>query len=75
MSCWPCILPQKPYTISYTKEETFLVGTGQNVARMRRLAVTLIEKAHPFHHTKDFIWKGAERGWMEADSIAARMGL
>lgn len=60
------------YTLSYTQEESFLSGTELNIARMRRLAVALIEREHPTHLTKSFLWKGPERGWLEADLIAAR---
>jgi len=63
------------YTLSFTDDENFLAGNELNVATVRRLAVSLIEKAHPVHRTKNFIWKGAESGWVEADSKAARMGL
>lgn len=60
------------YVLSYTQEESFLSGIELNIARMRRLAVALIEREHPTHLTKNFLWKGPERGWLEADPIAAR---
>lgn len=73
----PCWVPgcEFSYTISYTEDENLQTGTEPNVATMRRLAIVLIEKAHPVHRTKNFNWKGAEQGWVEADSRAARMGL
>jgi hypothetical protein len=73
----PCSNTECPfsYTLSYTEDEHFLSGTELNTAKMRRLAVALIEKADPAHNTKNYIWKGAERGWVEADSMAARKSL
>ena len=66
------------YTLSYTDGENFVdvTGTGElNTVAMRRLAVALIEKEHPAHLTKTHLWKGRERGWLEADSMAARKAL
>lgn len=63
------------YTISYSEEESLLNGFELNVLNMRRLAVELIDKAHPVHRTKKHIWEGAENGWFEADSTGARKVL
>lgn len=67
------------YTLSYTGDEYRMVGSENNVAIMERKAVKLIEKEHPVHSTKTFMWKaignGPECEWRAADSLAARKGL
>jgi hypothetical protein len=65
------------YSLSYTEAEHFLIPSESelNTDKMRRLAIALIEKVHPMHSTRNYIWKGAELGWVEADSMAARKTL
>lgn len=63
------------YTLSYTDDEFRMVGTENNVDKMRRTAIELAENEHSTHLTKTYLWKGPERGWLEADSLAARAAL
>ena len=50
-------------------------GGELNTEKMRRVAIDIVENEHPSHFTKIYIWKGLERGWLEADSLAARRML
>jgi hypothetical protein len=63
------------YTLSYTDEENYLHGTGKNVESMRHTATERVRNQHPVHFTRTYLWKGAGRGWVEADSLAARKVL
>ena len=67
------------YTLSYTNDEIRMVGTENNVDKMRRTAVELIKNGHADHSTKIYLWKavgsGPECRWFEADSPAARAAL
>src|SRR5580704_13229819 len=67
------------YTLFYTDDENHAVGSVKNVDKMWASAVELIKNDHPFHLTKIYLWKaigaGPECHWVEADSLAARVGL
>lgn len=63
------------YTLSFTDDEIRMVGSENNVDKMRRTAVELIKNAHPDHIRKFYLWKaigtGPECRWEEADRLAA----
>jgi hypothetical protein len=63
------------YTLSYTDDEYYMHGSELNVDKMRRLATEIADNEHPAHFTQNYLWKGPERGWLEADSLAARAAL
>jgi hypothetical protein len=63
------------YTISYTDDEHYVRGSEMNVDKMRRTATDLVRNEHSAHSTKIYLWKGPERCWLEADSLAARAAL
>ena len=67
------------YTLSFTDDGIRMVGSENNVDKMRRTAGDLIKKEHPDHFTKIYLWKaigaGPECRWFEADSLAARKAL
>lgn len=63
------------YTLVYGNSE-IRTHRNENVPDLlRRTATELLSKNHPAHLTKTYLWKGPEKGWKEADSIAARRSL
>jgi len=63
------------YTISYTADGNYTRGTEMNVDKMRRTATDILRYDYPTHSTRTHLWKGPERCWLEADSLAARAAL
>lgn len=68
------------YTLSYSDGEYHMLGGSEhNVARMRRLALEVIEINHPDHSVRTYLWKAISQGlgchWVAADSAEARATL
>jgi hypothetical protein len=67
------------YTLSYTDAENYMHGSEKNTDRMLRMAAELVQREHPTHLTRIYLWKAVGRGpecrWFEADSSAARAAL
>jgi len=63
------------HTLSFTDDEIRMVGSENNLDKMRRTAIELIKKEHPDHSRKFYLWKavgaGPECRWEEADRLAA----
>lgn len=72
--CWHAGC-ETSYTLSYTDDEHYMGRTELNVDNMRRFASEIVDNEHPAHFTHNCLWKGPERGWLEADSLAARAAL
>jgi hypothetical protein len=67
------------YTLSYTDAENRIVGSENDVDKMKRMAADIIKNEHPPHFINNYLWKaigtGPECHWVEADSVAARKAL
>lgn len=74
-----CTSCETSYTLSLTDDEIRMVGSENNLDKMRRTAIELIKKEHPDHFRKFYLWKaigaGPECCWEEADRLAARAKL